>query len=74
MSLLAGLLRGSHTELQAAAAAVLHEVACKRMEPAAKLAMLQVTRVPGTACAVLQPKQPWMPISVCCATCPIGGL
>lgn len=42
MSLMAGLLQGSNTELQAAAADVLLEIASKRMDPAAKLAMLQV--------------------------------
>ena len=42
VSLMAGLLQGSNTELQAAAANVLLEVASKRMDPAAKLAMLQV--------------------------------
>ena len=42
VGLLAGLLRGNSEALQAAAAAVLQEIASKRMEPAGKLAMLQV--------------------------------
>lgn len=45
MGLLAGLLCSSDPNLQAAAAAVLHEVVSKRMEPAAKLAMLQVCQL-----------------------------
>ena len=42
VSLMTRLLQGSNPELQSATADVLLEVASKRMDPAAKLAMLQV--------------------------------